>query len=307
LRVRHRSRRTEEAYVLWIRRFIVFHGTRHPRDLGAADVASFLSALAVRDQVSASTQNQALCAILFLYDHVLATPLGQVPEIARAAVRPRLPVVLTREEVRALLRKMDGTPRLVARLLYGSGLRLLEALALRVKDIDVARHQIIVRSGKGDKDRVTSLPLSARSDLDAHLERVRALHARDLAAGLGRVVLPDALARKYPNASREWAWQFVFPAARICRDERWGPPTRYHLHESVIQRAIKDALLSAGLNKRASAHTLRHSFATHLLEDGYDIRTVQQLLGHADVSTTMIYTHVLQRGGLGVRSPADLL
>jgi len=307
LRLSHCSRRTEDAYVHWVRRFILYHGKRHADSMGPAEVSAFLTALAVRNGVGASTQNQALCAILFLYRHVLHRDLGEVSGIVRAPVRRRLPVVLTRDEVRSLLAGMTGTPRLVARLLYGSGLRLLEALSLRVKDVDSGRQQLIVRSGKGDKDRVTPLPLSVRDDLTDHLEQVRALHARDLAAGFGRVVVPDALARKYPHAPAEWAWQFVFPAARLCRDPRWGPPSRFHLHESVVQRAVKRAAARAGLHKRVSCHTLRHSFATHLLEDGYDIRTVQQLLGHADVSTTMVYTHVLQRGALGVRSPADSL
>jgi integron integrase len=307
LRVRHASPRTIEAYLHWIRRFIVFHGRQHPRDLTAAHVAAFLSDLAVQHHVSASTQNQALAALLFLYRHVLRRPFTDVPAIIRARTPPRLPVVLSRDEVRTLLGHMSGTPRLVARLLYGSGVRLLEGLALRVKDVDRERHQLIVRRGKGDKDRTVPLPMSIQDELDAHLIRVKAIHARDLDAGFGRVVLPSALAVEYPNAATEWAWQFVFPATRICRDARWGPPTRDHLHESVIQRAVNSAGARTALPKRISCHALRHSFATHLLEDGYDIRTVQQLLGYADVSTTMIYTHVIQRGALGVRSPADAL
>ena len=276
IRVRHYSRRTEEAYVTWIRRYIVFHRKRHPSDLSAPDVASFLTHLAVERRVSAST------------------PV-------------RLPVVLTRTEVSAVLSRLAGTPRLVVMLLYGAGLRLQEALALRVKDIDFERHQITVRQGKGRKDRMTMMPASAHAALVEHVGRVRTQHERDCQNGFGRVPLPDALDRKYSNASVEWPWQFVFPAGRICRDPRWGPPCRFHLHESAIQRAVTEAVRRAGISKRVSCHTFRHSFATHLLEDGYDIRTVQELLGHADVSTTMIYTHVLNRGVLGVRSPADRL
>jgi integron integrase len=280
---------------------------RHPTTLTETDVAAFLSSLAVDRHVSASTQNQALNALLFLYHAVLDRPLPPFPGVVRARTPKRLPVVLTRDEVRRVLAELDETPRLVASLLYGAGLRLLECLELRVKDVDLARHEITVRRGKGAKDRRTVLPASTKAPLAAHLERVRALHTADLANGLGRAMLPDALAAKYPNADRSWTWQFVFPAARICRDPRSGHPTRFHLHESAIQRAVTDAVRRAGLTKRAGCHTLRHSFATHLLEDGHDIRTVQELLGHADVSTTMIYTHVLNRGGLGVRSPADAL
>jgi len=306
-RARHLSPRTEEAYSHWTRRFIAEHRMQHPATLGPTDVAAFLTTLATRDHVSASTQNQALCALLFLYEHVIRQPLGTLPVVARVRTPPRLPVVLTRGEVRQLLGGLEDVPRLVAGLLYGSGLRLLEGLSLRVKDLDLERLEITVRQGKGRKDRKTMLPASLTTDLSRHLETVKRQHDADLAHGLGRAVLPDALDVKYPNAGRSWPWQFVFPAARICRDPRWGPPSRFHLHESVIQRAVAGAARSAGLPKRVSCHTLRHSFATHLLEDGYDIRTVQELLGHADVTTTMIYTHVLNRGGLGVRSPADRL
>ena len=307
IRLRHYSRRTEEAYVTWIRRFIVFHNKRHPSGLDATHISAFLSSLATTHRVSASTQNQALSAVLFLYRHVLGIDVGQVPALIRATTPPRLPVVLTRAEVSAVLGKLDGVFRLLVSLLYGSGLRLQEALNLRVKDVEMEQGQIVVRQGKGRKDRVTVLPSSVATRLASHLDGVRRQHQSDLDKGFGRAPLPDALARKFPNADRQWAWQFVFPAARICRDSRWGPPSRYHLHESAVQRAVAMAVREAGLAKRASCHTFRHSFATHLLEDGYDIRTVQELLGHADVSTTMVYTHVLNRGGLGVRSPANRL
>jgi len=306
-RLRHLSPRTEEAYRHWIRRFILFHGKRHPSELSPDHVAAFLSALATGANVAAATQNQALQAILFLYRDVLLQPLGHVPAIVRARAPARLPVVLSRAEVRAVLDALEGTPRLVAALLYGAGLRLAEALDLRIKDLDMDRRQIAVRQGKGRKDRMTMLPDSLAAQLQSHLVDVRRMHNADLARGLGRVVLPDALDAKYPNAARSWPWQFVFPAARICDDPRWGPPSRFHLHESVIQRAVTGAVRRTGIAKRASCHTFRHSFATHLLEDGYDIRTVQELLGHADVSTTMIYTHVLSRGAFGVKSPADRL
>jgi integron integrase len=301
-RVRHFSRRTEEAYCHWIRRFIVHHDRRHPDALGACEVAAFLTSLASDHQVSAATQNQALSAVLFLYRVVLERPLEEIPSIVRARAPRRLPVVLERSEVRAILAQLTGVPWLVVSLLYGAGLRLLEGLELRIKDIDFQRHQVIVRQGKGRKDRVTTLPSSVAPRLREHLAEVERLHAADLASGYGRVVLPHALAVKYPNAAITWAWQFAFPAARICRDPRWGPPSRYHLHESAIQRAVTVAVRTAGVPKRVSCHTFRHSFATHLLEDGYDIRTIQELLGHADVSTTMIYTHVVNRGALGIRS-----
>ena len=306
-RVRHFSHRTEDAYCHWVRQFIAYHGLRHPRDLGPSEVETFLTALAVDRDVSASTQNQALSALLFLYRSVLIAPLPQLTHVVRARTSPRLPVVLSRSEVKSVLEHLDGTPRLVAGLLYGSGMRLLECLELRVKDLDVERQQITIRQGKGRKDRVTMLPSTLIAALRHHLDEVRSLHACNLAIGLGAVVLPYALAAKLPGAATSWPWQFVFPAARICRDPRWGAPPRFHLHESVIQRAVAEAVRRSGITKRASCHSLRHSFATHLLEDGYDIRTVQELLGHADVSTTMIYTHVLNRGGLGVRSPADKL
>jgi integron integrase len=307
IRLRHYSRRTEASYAAWIRRYIQHHGMRHPESLGPEQVSAFLTALATDRHVSASTQNQALCAVLFLYRNVLGREIGVADGFVRAREPRRVPVVLTRAEVSAVLAHLKGSPRLIAGLLYGSGLRLREALELRVKDIDMDRGQITIRQGKGRKDRVTVLPYGIRADLRQHLEDVQRLHQADLAAGEGRVPLPDALERKYPGAGAHWPWQFVFPARRICRDPRWGPPSRFHLHESAVQRAVALAVRDAGLVKRASCHSFRHSFATHLLEDGYDIRTVQELLGHADVSTTMIYTHVLNRGPLGVRSPADRL
>jgi integron integrase len=307
IRTRHYSRRTEDAYVHWIRRFILFHNTVHPSTIASREISAFLTWLAVQQRVSASTQNQALSAILFLYRTVLQVDPGRVEHVPRAVAPVRVPVVLSADEVRAVLRRLDGVCRLIASLLYGAGLRLQECLDLRVKDLDFDRGEIVVRRGKGQKDRRTMLPDSVKEPLTQHLAQVQRLHHRDLAAGFGRVVLPDALNRKYPNAAAEWRWQFVFPAGRICRDPRFGPPSRYHLHESVVQRAVAAAARRAGVTKRVSCHVFRHSFATHLLESGYDIRTVQELLGHADVSTTMVYTHVLNRGGRGVRSPADRL
>ena len=304
LRLRHYSRRTEEAYVGWVRRFVLAVG-RHPAEVGASEVRRFLSDLATRSRVSASTQNQALSALAFLYRDVLRAPLPLLEDVARAKRPKRLPVVLTRDEVRAVLSAMSGTPWLVAALLYGAGLRLLEGLALRVKDLDFAGRQVVVRGGKGERDRVTVLPGALRGALLAHLEQVHRLHARDLAGGAGRPALPYALERKHPGAGREWAWQYVFSATRLYVDAETSERRRHHLHESVLQRAVREAVLRAGIAKRASCHTFRHSFATHLLEDGYDIRTVQELLGHKDVRTTMIYTHVLSRGGRGVRSPLD--
>ena len=307
IRARHYSRRTEEAYVHWIRRYILFHGKRHPRELGASHVSAFLTALAVKDQVAASTQNQALSGVLFLYREVLRQDLGVIADVPRARTPHHMPVVLSVADVRRVLEAMTGVPRLVASLLYGAGLRLQESLELRVKDLDFDRREITVRRGKGQKDRRVMLPDTVRDPLIRHLEEVKDQHSRDLSQGFGRVVLPDALERKFPAAPIEWRWQFVFPAGRICRDTRFEPPSRFHIHESVIQRAVSIAARQAGITSRATCHTFRHSFATHLLEAGYDIRTVQELLGHADVSTTMIYTHVLSRGGLGVKSPMDRL
>jgi len=305
VRVRHYSYRTEQAYCGWIRRFVLFHGKRHPREMGENEVRSFVTHLAVAGGVAASTQNQALSAVLFLFREVLQIDMPWVADVVRAKRPERLPVVLTREEVRAVLAQLQGRDWLVASLLYGAGLRLLECLRLRVKDIEIGGSQLIVRDGKGQKDRVTVLPGSVQAHVSAQLDRVRELHRRDCDRGYGATPLPFALARKYPNAETEIAWQFLFPASHICRNPRTGKAVRFHVHESAVQRSVKQALRRAGIAKPASCHTFRHSFATHLLEDGYDIRTVQQLLGHRDVRTTMIYTHVLQGGGLGVRSPLD--
>jgi integron integrase len=307
IRAKHYSRRTETAYVDWIRRYIVFHKKRHPSELGAPEIAAFLTWLASNRRVSASTQNQALSAVLFLYRDVLRIEIGTIDSVPRARMPVRIPVVLSRDEVARILKQLNGVAWIVVALLYGAGLRLNECLELRVKDLDLERQQIVIRRGKGQKDRPTVLPTAVFEPLSRHLEGVKRQHQTDLARGFGRVVLPFALDRKYPNAPIEWGWQFVFPASRVCTDPRWEPPTRFHLHESVVQKAVAHAARQAGITKRVGPHTFRHSFATHLLEDGYDIRTVQELLGHADVSTTMVYTHVLNRGPLGVRSPVDRL
>lgn len=307
LQTRHYSRRTEKAYIAWIRRFILFHGARHPTRLGAAEITQFLSDLATRGGVSASTQNQAFSALLFLYREVLDREVKGLDQVVRAKLPVRLPLVLGRQEVATVLRQMRGTRLLMASLLYGSGLRLLECVRLRVKDVDLARGEITVRDGKGRKDRVTLIPDRLTSPLRSHLQKVHRVHESDLMAGDGSVALPDALARKYPRAAWEWGWQWVFPATRLYTDPQTGALRRHHLHESVLQRAFKEAVRRSGIAKPATCHTLRHSFATHLLEDGYDIRTIQELLGHSDVSTTMIYTHVLNKGGRGVRSPFDAM
>ncbi len=308
IRARHYSLRTEESYVGWVRRFVLFHGKRHPQTMGETDINAFLSDLANRAGVSASTQNQALAALLFLYRHVLERPPPSIEKVVRAKRPRRLPVVLTRAEVRAVIGRLAGPSRLVATLLYGSGMRLLECLRLRIKDVEFGSNRIVVRDAKGQRDRVVPLPLVVRAVLPTWLARVKRLHQRDLAAGFGTVHLPEALSRKYPGSERDWGWQWVFPAERRSRDPRTGAERRHHLDESVLQRAVRQAVLDIGISRRASCHTLRHSFATHLIEDGYDIRTIQELLGHKDVKTTMIYTHVLNRPGtLGVRSPADQL
>jgi integron integrase len=307
LRARHYSLRTEGTYLGWVKRFILFHGKRHPRDMGVQEVQQFLACLAVEGRVAASTQSQTLSAILFLYQQVLKHNIGWLHDVVRAKQPQRLPVILTRDEVAAVLRHLSGTPWIMATLLYGAGLRLLECLRLRVKDLDFAYNQIVVRDGKGQKDRVTMLPQHVQAALQQHLQDVQHLHTQDLAAGGGGVYLPDALERKYPNAHHESVWQYVFPAARLSRDPRTGSVRRHHMYKLVLQRAVHTAVRKANIAKPASCHTLRHAFATHLLEAGYDIRTIQELLGHRDVSTTMIYTHVLNRGGRGVMSPADLL
>ena len=305
IRLRHYSPRTEVAYVAWVRRYVRFHGLRHPASLDVAAVEAFLSALATRRQVSASTQNQALAALLFLYRHVLGAPLPRLEDVTRAKRPQRLPTVLTPDEVDQVLGALPPPYALVGLVLYGSGLRLMEALQLRVKDVDLERRELTIRGGKGDKDRVTVLADAAVPLLTAHLRRVAALHHRDLVRGAGAVALPGALAVKLPGAARSLSWQWVFPASSCYRDRVTGEVRRHHLHETAVQRAVRTAALRAGLTKRVTCHTFRHSFATHLLEGGYDIRTVQELLGHKDVRTTMIYTHVLNRGGRGVVSPAD--
>ena len=304
-RVKHFSLSTERAYVSWIRRFILFHRKQHPKEMGEAEIRQFISHLAVDAKISASTQTVALSALLFLYRDVLKKELPFVANIERAKPSKKLPVVFTRSEVQSVLARLDGTHHLIACLLYGSGLRLMEAVRLRIKDVDFERGEIAVREGKGAKDRVTMLPQSALVPLKTHLNRVRLLHQADLKEGFGKVQLPFALERKYPGAPSQWAWQFIFPAMKRSRDPRSGEERRHHLAADHLQRAVKNAIRLAQLNRNGSCHTLRHSFATHLLEDGYDIRTVQELLGHKDVRTTMIYTHVLNRGGRGVRSPLD--
>lgn len=305
IRVKHYSIRTEQVYLGWIKRFILFHGKQHPLTLGAPDVERFLSHLAVEGKVAASTQNQALAAVLFLYREVLDRPLPWLDDLTRAKQPERLPVVLTVSETQLVLARISGTAGLMVRLLYGTGMRLMECVRLRVKDVDFEKQQITVRDGKGFKDRVTMLPKSLTEALVKHLERGKILHNEDLAAGHGETYLPFALARKYPNAGRAWGWQYMFPARNVSVDPRSGVTRRHHVDEKALQRAMKQAVRDAGLTKLATPHTLRHSFATHLLESGYDIRTIQELLGHKDVATTMIYTHVLNRGGKGVLSPLD--
>lgn len=307
IRLKHYSIRTERVYCEWVKRYIRFHKYRHPLEMGAAEVEAFLSDLAVRRDVSASTQNQALAALLFLYKQVLKQELPWLGEVVRAKKPARLPVVLSIDEVQRVLNQLEGDVGLVARLLYGGGLRLMEGLRLRIKDVDFSRNEIIIRDGKGQKDRVTVMPASLVLPLKQHLSVVRVIHQSELAAGRGDVYLPDALGRKYPNAPWEWAWQYVFPARGLSVDPRSGSVRRHHLDEKRVQRAFKRAVAISGIAKLATPHTLRHSFATHLLESGQDIRTVQELLGHADVKTTMIYTHVLNRGGLAVLSPLDRL
>ncbi len=305
IRLRQLSSRTEETYLGWIRRYWLFCAKADPATFGPEKVTAFLNDLANQHEVAAATQNQALAAMLFLYREVLGIDLPWLDDLIRVEVPPRLPVVLSREEVRTLLRQLDGVPRLMAWLLYGTGMRLLECCCLRIKDVDFDRNQIAVRRGKGDKDRFTMLPGACREELKAHIDRVRRQHEQDVAAGAGHVELPGGLASKLPSASRDWAWQWVFPATRMYLHPETGQRRRHHLHETVLQNAMRRAVLVSRIPKRATCHTLRHSFATHLLEDGCDIRTVQELLGHRDVATTMIYTHVLNRGPSGVKSPLD--
>jgi integron integrase len=304
-RLKHLSIRTEKAYRHHIKRFIIFHRLRHPEEMGEQEIRAYLSHLAIDRNVAASTQNVALAALLFLYRDVLKKDLKQIEDVERARLPSRLPVVFTRDEIKAVMKYLSGVDLLAASLMYGAGLRLMECLRLRVKDIDFSYNQIIIRSGKGEKDRVTMLPASLKEPLRLHLLTVKLIHQTDLKLGLGEVYLPYALERKYSGAGRQWGWQYLFPAREITKDPRSGKLRRHHIHESKIQRAVKNAIRAARIVKRGSCHSLRHSFATHLLEDGYDIRTVQELLGHKDVRTTMIYTHVLSRGGRGVKSPLD--
>ena len=305
IRVKHYSIRTETQYVQWIKRFILFHDKRHPLDMDAVEVEAFLTYLAVEGSVSASTQNQALSALLFLYREVLSINLPWMETMVRAKKPQRLPVVMTRAEVTLVLERMEGNYGLMARLLYGTGMRLMECCRLRVKDVDFGQREILVRDGKGGKDRVTMLPETLIRAMQEHLAKRRLLYEDDLAKGMAGVFLPDALARKYPNAAAEWAWQYVYPSGSYSVDPRSGRERRHHIDEKLLQRAVKKAVALSGITKLATPHTFRHSFATHLLESGYDIRTVQELLGHSDVSTTMIYTHVLNKGGKGVVSPLD--
>lgn len=307
IRLKHYSIRTEQAYVDWIKRYILHFNKRHPKDLGANEVEQFLTYLAVEGRVAASTQKQAKSALLFLYKEVLGSELPWLDKVQQAKAPNRLPVVLSKEEVRLILKHLDSTHHLIVSLLYGTGMRILEALRLRVKDIDFSRKEILIRDGKGFKDRITMLPASLVTPLKAHLQKVKALHEDDLAKGYGAVYMPQALGKKYPYAARDWAWQYVFPSGRLSVDPRADDQTvrRHHIQDQAIQRAVRQAVVDAGITKQATPHTFRHSFATHLLESGYDIRTVQELLGHSDVATTMIYTHVLNKGGHGVDSPLD--
>lgn len=303
----HYSPRTEKTYIGWIKRFIFFHGKRHPIEMGEKEINEFLSFLTIKKNVTASTQNQALCAIVFLYRHVLNRDIYLLDGLIRAKRPGRLPVVLTKAEVRKVISHLSGIKKMIVMIMYGSGLRLMECLRLRIKEIDLLSNQIIIRDGKGNKDRITMLPEVVNAPLKEHLKRVWKIHQLDIKDGFGHVYLPYALSRKYPNASREWNWQYVFPASKRFRNPNTGEQGRHHIHETAIQKSVKKAIRYAGIVKQASCHTFRHSFATHLLEDGYDIRTVQELLGHKDVRTTMIYTHVLNRGVRGVLSPTDRL
>jgi len=306
IRLKHYSQRTEKTYILWVREYILFHQKRHPREMGTHEINQFLSHLVTDRKVSSSTQNQALSAILFLYRHVLHIELD---ESILSGFRPHrtrtIPTVLSKDEVKRVIGCMSGVYKVIAQIMYGGGLRVMETMRLRIKDIDFANHQIIVRDGKGDNDRVTILPDTVIQPLQLHLKLVKIIHEKDLADGFGAVYLPFALERKYPNANKEWIWQYVFPAASRSMDKEAGPMQRHHLHETAVQKAVKDAARLAKINKKVSPHTFRHSFATHLLQNNYDIRTIQELLGHKDVKTTMIYTHVSGRGASGVQSPLD--
>jgi len=304
IRLKHYSFRTEDAYLYWIKRFVIYHQKRHPIEMGEQEINKFLSHLAIDEQVAASTQNQALCALIFLYKQVLNKAIGDL-ELVWAKKPKRMPVVFSKAEVKAVLDHLSGVNWLMAMLLYGAGLRLTECLQPRIKDVDFTYKQIVVRDSKGDKDRVTTLPESIIGPLQQHLIKVKTLHEKDLKAGYGKVYLSNALERKYRNANKEWGWQYIFPASQISTDPRSGIFRRHHIYETVLQKAVKEAIRKAGITKHASCHTLRHSFATHLLESGYDIRTIQELLGHKNVETTMIYTHVMNKGGKGVKSPAD--
>jgi integron integrase len=307
IRRRHYSIRTEQSYIDWIKRYIFFHNKQHPEILNENHITEFLNDLAVQKKVASSTQNQALCALIFLYRHVLNKDLSEFKNLVYAKRPAKLPVVFTRGEIRNILLQLDGVTWIMGQMLYGAGLRVMECIRLRVKDVDFGYRQIVVRDGKGRKDRITMLPYILAEELKRHLQKVKIIHERDLKAGFGTVYLPYALERKYKNANRSWAWQYVFPASRRSIDPRSGVEQRHHISEKVLQRAIKKAIKVSDITKPGSCHSMRHSFATHLLEDGYDIRTVQELLGHKDVSTTMIYTHVLNRGGKGVQSPSDKL
>ena len=305
IQAKHYSRRTEEAYTNWIKKFVFFHHKQHPRDMGAPEVEAFLTDLAVNGKVSASTQTQALSALLFLYREVLGIDLPWMDGLVRAKLSQRVPMVLSVNEIHRLMANLEGMYSLMARLIYGSGMRLMECVRLRVKDVDFDRLEVTVREGKGRKDRVTMLPQSLVPELQAHLKKVQVLFDMDRKDDIPGVEMPDALAKKYPNAGKEWGWFWVFPASGLSDDPRTGIHRRHHIYEQNIQRAIRVGVKKAGIAKPATTHTLRHSFATHLLESGYDIRTIQELLGHSDVSTTMIYTHVLNKGGRGVVSPLD--
>ncbi|MFH0974949.1 MAG: integron integrase [Spirochaetota bacterium] len=307
IRTMHYSYRTETTYVHWIKRFILYHNKRHPKDMADKEIAEFLTHLAVDGKVSASTQNQAMCAIIFLYKHIIQKDIGEISGFVWAKKPKKIPVVFTRNEVKSVLGELSGNYRIMASMLYGAGLRLMECLRLRVMDIVFENSQLFVRDGKGQKDRVTPLPEIIKADLKKHLIKIKELHNKDLKEGFGEVYLPFALERKYPNAKKEWAWQYVFPSSRISADPKTGIMRRHHLDESVLQKAVKTAIIKAGVHKHAGCHTFRHSFATHLLEDGYNIRTVQDLMGHEDLNTTMIYTHVMDKGINRVKSPADKL